>query len=134
MATDDTPTGRLTKEQVKTQIICSMRMDGRIDGHELARRIEEIVRKNISAKTEPVSKAFVEAIRKDAERKGRDDTVNGTLMAMEAACKGAADRARKEERERAAKIAWEVGDHDVADAILQPDEPDDRDACDRGDP
>lgn len=44
-------------------------------------------------------------VREDAERKGREGVVNGALMAMKAACKGAADRARKDERERAASRA-----------------------------
>jgi len=107
---------------------------------------------------------IIEAIvRKDAERKGRNDTVNGALMAMQAACKGAADRARKDERERhqmamqqtirlgedyASDIRGDWSDfdgrtlmrHDMPrilapiKAILRDDEPDDRDACDRGDP
>ena len=69
--TDNTPTGRLTDEQIDAEVQRMGRGYRPWELRELCRRIEEIVRQAISAKTEPVSKAFVEAIRKDERERAR---------------------------------------------------------------
>jgi len=154
----DKPTGGLTDEQIEVNWSESWNVDRKGVPHVIAfaKRIEAIVRKDYEGHTmsphghdKPTTAFCVKCY-----KAGRDDTVNGTLMAIQAACKGAADRARKDERAKARQHIWVrkgvqraeccraaledarvtlLDDDEPADAILRDDEPDDRDACDRGD-